>query len=584
MSNIKSFQKILKKHNIDYYIVPTSDFHLSEYTPNHFKQRAFLSGFTGSAGTLVVSQNDAFLWTDGRYFIQAQNQMDKDIKLMKSGEENVPTILEFLISKNKDNIKLGFDGRLIDANYIIDIKRKIPNINLISDIDLVDELWTNRPPLPSNKLYMLDLKYAGEDFKSKINKIRNEMNNKNAKYHLLSTLDDQAWLYNLRGDDILYTKVFLAFTLITNNRCILFIDNNKLDDDIYNYLMSNDITVIDYNNIYNYLSNLKKDSILVDLNTINYKLYESIKNLDIINSPNPTEMLKAIKNDVEINNIKKAHLIDSIAMHKFMYYLKTNHNKIYLDELSLAKYLNNLRKELDGFIDLSFETISAFNENGAIIHYSPTPKSNKEVKGNGLLLVDSGAHYLYGTTDITRTYALGNITDEMKSCATAVLKGMIALSCAKFIKGTSGKMLDKIARDKINEINLDYKHGTGHGVGYMLSVHEGPMRISNANSSSTQIPFTKGMVTSNEPGIYIENKFGIRFENMLLCVQNGENGLNESYCFDTLTYVLIDKDIIDYKMLNEDELNWLNNYNKKSLDLVKNYLTEDELNWFINNI
>ena len=589
MDKISLFQKKMIDNYIDAYIIPTSDYHMSEYVSDFFKSRAYLSGFTGSAGTLVITKDKGYLWTDGRYFIQAATQIEgSPIELMKMGNPGVPTIEEFLVDyfKKDENKTLGFDGKVMPANDMIKLLKALPDsTNVISNVDLVNLVWNNRPELPYSLIYKLSKFFSGRPYEDKIKAVREKMAEDNIDVHIISSLEDQAWLYNLRGNDVLHTPVFLAFTAITPQSNVLFIDNKKIDLIAQKYLDKNEIQVRDYSEIYDYVKQIKGKRVLIDLNKTNYELYNYISYENnsnvVINKTNPTLLMKAIKNPTEIKNIKIAHERDGVAMTKFMYYLKTNFGKTKMTEISVSDYLEGLREKNKGFVDLSFNTICAFNEHAAMMHYSATPETDADIQGSGFLLVDSGGHYMEGTTDITRTFALGKITDKMKVHFTTVLKSVIALDQAVFMKGCNGQNLDILARGPIWKLGIDYKCGTGHGVGYLLSVHEAPNGfrwkiVPERNDSHELVP---GMVTTDEPGIYLENKYGIRTENELLCVEKESNEWGTFYGFETITYCPIDLDAIKVSLLNKEEKDWLNNYHQMVYDLISPSLTPDEAEW-----
>ena len=583
MSNIELFQQLLEKNFIDAYIVFTQDFHKSEYVSDYFKGREFLSGFTGSAGTLLVLKNKAYLWTDGRYFIQAANQIDSNfITLMKMGEEKTPTLIEFLNSTLKDGNVLAFDSRCASTDFVLDLQSKMTShIEYITDIDLLNDIWNDRPSLPFSTLYKLDPFFAGETYLNKLSKIKAKMKAYNANIHIISSLEDQAWLFNLRGLDVAHTPVFLAYTVILEDEVTLFVDQNKLDILVTNYLNENDITVRNYDDFYNFLKTIKEKNILLDFSRANYKIYSSLVDQNnLINKENPTILLKAIKNETEIENIKNAHIKDGVSMVKFMKYLKENYKKIELSEISVSDYLESLRKTNDGFIDLSFNTICGFKEHAAMMHYSANEKTNYNIDTDGMLLVDSGGHYLEGTTDITRTFAMGNISNEEKKHFTIVLKSVINLARAVFLKGSTGLNLDVLARAPIWNELIDYKCGTGHGVGYLLSVHEGPQSFRWKNNTTREPQeLEPGMVITDEPGIYLENKYGIRTENELLVIPKAKNEFGEFYTFETITYCPIDLDCIDVTYLTKDEIDWLNNYHKTVFNLLSPYLNDEEVEW-----
>lgn len=552
-NRISALQDLMQSHQIDAYIIPTTDYHGSEYVNEYFKSRQFMSGFTGSAGTLVVTSDCAWLWTDGRYFIQASAQLEgTGIELMKMGEEGVPSIAEFLhsLSTSASDFTIGFDGRIISAKDALEYVKGCA----FCDIDLVDELWLERPALTSNGTYPLYLDVTGETSQSKLERVREKMQEVGADYHLITSLEEIAWLNNLRGSDIDYTPVFYAFQLISKTE-------SKL------YLLSNET----YDNIYKDLEHLD-GSILLDPEKASYRLYMSASS-HIIEGRDPAQLMMAIKNPVEIQATKNAHLKDGIAMVNFIYWLKASIGVLPISEISAADYLELLRKKQTGFKDLSFETISAYGSHGAIVHYAPNFESNVKLQSAGFLLVDSGAHYSDGTTDITRTIALGPLSDEMKTHYTAVLKAHIALATAKFSKDTTGADLDKIAREPLHRIGLDFKHGTGHGVGHVLSVHEGPQTISPRGGDQVFLP---GMITSNEPGVYLEGKYGIRLENEILCVPE-----DDTLAFETITLCPFDKEAINFEELTSEELIWLKDYHKKVYDLLSPHLDEHPRQWLM---
>ena len=567
---------------MDAYIIPTNDFHGTEYVSDYFKARALLSGFTGSAGTLVVTKKGAYLWTDGRYFIQAEKQIaGRGIELMKMGQPGVKTIEEFLCEYLKGEKTLGFDGRLLDASFCLRLRAKLDsNVKIKCNEDLIELIWKDRPELPYSLIYKLDDYYTGLSYKDKLAKVKEAINKEKADLLIMASLEDQAWLYNLRADDILHTPVFLAFTIISNDQVTLFVDERKVDLSVKKYLDECDIELKPYNAIYNAVRDIKNKRIMMDLNKVNYLIYSSIKdNNTIINHEDPTLLLKAIKNDTEIKNIKATHIKDGLCVTKFMKYLKDNHES--LTEITASDYLKSLRMATHGYVDLSFDTIAAFKEHGAMMHYSATTESDVSLAGDGLFLVDSGGHYLGGTTDITRTFALGNITDEMKMYFTTVLKSVIRLARATFLRGCNGQNLDILARGPIWDLLIDYKCGTGHGVGNLLSVHESPngfrwQRVPERNDSAQLQP---GMITTDEPGIYLEGKYGIRIENEMLCIPKGKTEFGEFLGFETITYTPIDLDCINPDMLTFEEKEWLNNYHQTVFENLSEFFEGEDLEW-----
>lgn len=584
MKNINVLQFILKENNIKAYIIPTADFHNSEYISDYFKVRQYVSGFTGSAGTLVITPDKALLWTDGRYHIQAQKELDSEsFILMKQGLPNVPTIGQYLNEILNDDDVLAFDGRVISASFVQDIINSFTkSITIKSDIDLTDLIWLDRPQLPFSVLYKLDTFFAGVEYSDKLKLVKEKMKEYEADTFILTKLEDQAWLYNLRASDIPHTPVFLSFTIINDGQTILFIEPNKLDSLIERYLNEQDITVKPYFDFYEYLKILRGKNILLDYNSISYQILNilSVGN-NIINKPNPTLLLKSIKNEREILNTKLAHTKDGIAFVKFLRYVKSQALIQENTEYTLGKLVDDLRKDQEGFVDLSFDTICAFKDHGAMMHYKATEEGSYSIDDFGFLLVDSGGHYLEGTTDITRTIAIGSVSDQMKLHYTTVLKSLIALSNAVFLKGCRGVNLDILARGPIWQLLIDYKCGTGHGVGYLLSVHESPngFRWQIVPERNDSAILEEGMITTNEPGIYLENKYGIRLENELLCVSKGKNEFGEFLGFETITYAPFDLDAINEELLSLDEKKWLNTYHQMVYDKLSPSLSIEERKW-----
>lgn len=583
---IKQFQEILKQKNIDAYIVPTSDYHNSEYISDYFKTRAYLSNFTGSAGTLLVTKKDAYLWADGRYHIQASKEIPNSITLMKQGLPEVPNLIDFLKSKEAALLTIGFDGKVVSANLGNKLKEALPGIKFKTDEDIISDIWPDRPKLPFSLLYKLDAFFTGKTFEAKLTEIVRKMKEQECNVHIISSLEDQAWLYNMRANDIEHTPVFLSYTIVLDNQCYLFIDQRKIDKTIEKYLKDNNVIINNYEDFYSFIKLIKNQRILVDFNKINYTTYLLIKdNNKLKNSQDPSLLLKSIKNETEISNIKQAHIKDGVAVVKFLHYVKTKIKQINLSEISVTNVLENFRKQQPGFIDISFNTICAYNEHAAMMHYSANEQTNKTLKPEGFLLVDSGGHYLEGSTDITRTICLGKPTNEMKLHYTTVLKSVIALSEAVFLKGVRGLNLDILARGPIWKLLIDYKCGTGHGIGYLLSVHEAPngFRWQVVPERNDSCILQEGMITTNEPGIYLENKYGIRIENELLCVPKGKSEFGEFLGFETITYAPLDLEVIDTKILTYEERVWIDSYHKKVYDTLSPYLSETERFWLKEN-
>ena len=584
MENIKLFQQKMQTLGIDLFLIPTADYHNSEYISSYFKIREFLTGFTGSAGTLILTQTDALLWVDGRYFIQAAKQIEgKPITLMKMGTPNTPTVLEYIKTFIKENMTIAFDGKMVDTKMALKIKESVPEkVKIIISDDITDTMWNDRPKLPFSLLYKLDEFYSGKSYKDKLNIILQKMEEEKIDTYIISALEDQAWLYNMRGNDVSHTPVFLAYTVITPATTTLFIDQRKIDITINKYLGENDIEVKNYTEIFEHLKTIRNKHVLINPNKVNYAIYNGISNNNntITMHSDFTSLMKAIKNDTEIKNTKIAHIKDGVAVFRLMNYLKSSYEKKQdISELSLSDTIEKYRREQEGFIDLSFDTICAFNEHGAMMHYKATTESSSKVTGNGLLLIDSGGHYFEGTTDITRTFSVGRISDRMKVHYTTVLKSVINLSKAIFLKGCSGLNLDILARGPIWDLLLDYKCGTGHGVGNLLSVHEGPngfrWQVVPEREDSAQLE--PGMITTNEPGIYLENKYGIRIENEMLCVKKETNDFGTFYGFETITYAPIDLDPVKVSMLTKEEKDWLNDYHQMVFENLSPQLEKDEI-------
>ncbi len=575
---IKEFQKLLKEKKIDYYIVPTDDDHQSETVGEHFQSRAYLSGFTGSAGTLLVKQDSAYLWTDGRYFIQAAKQLEDGITLMKMAQKDVPTLLDFLSNDVKDGQVIGFDGQTMTCQFILDLEEKLDVDYHLENIDLMKEFWVDRPAMSNNKAYIYDQKYHGLSAHEKIEIIQEYMKENDCQSHIVSSLDDIAWIFNIRGSDIPHSPTVMAFALITLEQSYLYLQSGTYDLDMVKAYQQENILIKSYYQIYDDVASLK-GRVLLNTNNINYQLFSQIE-CDIVDGMNPSQAFKAIKNEVEIKNTKNAHIKDGVAMTKFMYWLKTNYGKVPMDEISIADKVASFRQQQDLFTDLSFTTICGWNQNAALMHYHATDEDHATVEGNGFLLIDSGGQYLDGTTDITRTYALGEITPIQKKHYTMVLQGMLALQNAHFLDGASGLSLDILARTPMWEEDIDYQCGTGHGVGHFLNVHEGPQGIRpRPRLQGEECKLEAGMIVTDEPGIYLEGQYGIRIENELLCVNGVENEYGQFMHFDVLTYVPIDLDAIDVSLLTYKEKQWLNDYHQAVYDKISPYLTDEEKTW-----
>lgn len=582
---LKELRAQMQERGIDIYIVPTSDFHQSEYVGEYFKARKYMTGFTGSAGTAVITKEEAGLWTDGRYFIQAEKQLEgSTVKLFKMGEEGVPKVEEYVKDHLTEGSCIGFDGRVMDAKsgekYAKMAEEK--KAALYVKEDLVGNIWKDRPQLPANKVWILEDAYAGRSMADKIADVRTKMQKEGADIHILSSLYDIAWLLNLRGGDIDHVPVFLSFVSIEKEQILLFVNSQILDKEVRDYLEKNHVTIRPYEDIYTYAQNLQKVKVLISAEETNYRIAECIReHAEVLEGENPSLMLKAVKNEIELKNTREAHLKDAVAVTKFMYWLKTNIGKMEISEISASDYLEERRKEQEHYLDLSFDTISAYGPHGAMMHYSATKESNAVLKPEGFLLVDSGGHYLEGTTDITRTFALGALTDEEKQHFTAVCRSNMNLANAKFLYGCCGINFDILARGPLWDLGIDYRCGTGHGVGHILNVHEGPngfrWKIVPERNDSGKLE--EGMITTDEPGVYIEGKYGIRTENELICVKDEKNEYGQFMRFENITYVPIDLDAILPEEMSAKERRELNEYHQMVYEKVSPYLTDEEREW-----
>lgn len=583
---IENIRDLMKEKTIYAYIVPSSDYHQSEYVGDYFKSREFMSGFTGSSGTLIISMDEAGLWTDGRYFIQAENELkDSGIKLFKMGEEGVPTIEEYLLEKLPKNSTLGFDGRVMSVKEGQSLANKLAfkGINIEYKYDLVNDIWEDRCSLPTEKAFLLGVEYSGEGFSDKLSRIRAVMKEKKATTHILASLDDIAWLFNIRGRDVKSNPVVLSYAVITIDSVYLFIDKNKIGKDIRAELSKENVQIKGYEEVYEFIKNIDENEVvLIDTSKVNYAIYNNIpSNVQKIEERNPSILFKSIKNEIELKNIRNSHIKDGVAFTKFMYWLKNNIGKIEITEISATQKLEAFRREQDKFIEPSFSTIAAYKDHAAMMHYSATEESNYKLEPRDLFLVDSGGQYFDGTTDITRTIALGPIPENVRKDFTNVVRGMIRLSKAKFLYGCRGYNLDILARGPLWEEGIDYKCGTGHGIGFVLNVHEGPngFRWKVREDIDDSCILEEGMVTTNEPGVYVENSHGIRIENEIVVRKAEKNEYGQFMDFEVITFAPIDLDAIDESLILKDEKVYLNNYHKQVYDKISPYLNEEEKQW-----
>ena len=588
---LAALKAAMKEADIDCYIIPTSDYHNSEYVSEYFMVRKYFSGFTGSAGTLVVLKDKAALFTDGRYFIQAAKQLQgSDITLMKMGEPKVPTLEEYVRQELKEGENIGFDGRVITAGDGLAFEKTAMEKGgkVIFHLDLAEKIWKDRPALLFTPVFVLKEEYSGESCDDKLKRLREKMKEEGAAVHLLTTLDDIAWLFNLRAKDVASCPVLLSYAVITMDEAILFAGERAFDETVRKYLAEHHITLKPYDDFYTYVADLvktgPKEKLLVCENRINYRLKKELGDAVIVDRANPTTLMKAVKNSTEQENLRKVHLMDGVAVTKFMYWLKTNVGKVPMTEVSASDYLESLRGSNPTYIEPSFATICAYGANGAIIHYTATPESYSEIQAKGMLMVDSGGHYYEGSTDITRTFVLGEITEEMRQHFTLVARAMLRLKSTKFLYGCKGVNLDLAAREVFWEKGLDYKHGTGHGVGYLLNVHEGPnsFRYKVLPGSDNDWIFEEGMVTTDEPGIYIEGSHGVRIENELLCRKGEKNEYGQFMEFEDLTYVPIDLDGLDVSAMENSEIQVLNRYHRTVYEKLAPFFDGEELEWLKN--
>lgn len=587
---IAGLRHLMAKHGMNAYLILSGDFHASEYVGDYFKCREYMSGFDGSAGTLLVTETEAGLWTDGRYFIQAEEQLrDTGITLWKTGEPGVPPLIEYIEKCLCPGQCLGYDGRTVSIAYAAQLKRRLKSKHIVyqEKLDLVGELWQDRPPLSEEPVWLLEERYSGRSRVEKLQDLRQQMQQQDVAVYLLTTLDDIAWLYNFRGNDVSYNPVALAYTLVTQDQAILYIAQNALDEQVREILMQDQIILRPYLQIYDDLAEMAAgQKILLDQRYVNVALASCIpENATMVCHPNLTQETKACKNQTEMNNMRQAHIQDGVAVTRLIYWLKQQQGTAALEngsitELGVARQLEEYRNVWEDYIGQSFAPIIAVGEHGAIVHYEPTERTDIPLKMDTMVLMDTGGHYLQGTTDITRTVVLGKAAREQQELYTAVLCGNLRLGNAYFKYGYSGTHLDYLAREPLWRLGLDFKHGTGHGVGYLLNVHEGPqgIRYKEAGNHIGTV-LQEGMITSNEPGVYLEGKYGIRLENLMLCVKDQQTDMGDFMRFETLTMVPFDRDAILPECMGEQELACLNAYHAVVYQTLSPYLNEAEKEW-----
>ncbi|HEY1024261.1 MAG TPA: aminopeptidase P family protein [Sphingobacteriaceae bacterium] len=578
---LDAIREQMNADGVSAYIIPSADPHISEYLPDHFKCITFASGFTGSAGTLVITLDHAGLWTDFRYFVQAEEQLkDSGYSLMKLQAQGMPEYINWLSERLEKGSTVAFDGKLVSVQLAEVLYGQLASkgVWLLSDRDYLDAIWKKRPELPKSAAYLIDESITGQSITNKISEVRRAIEREGARYHLISSLDDIAWLFNIRGSDVKCNPVVLAFALITPERVSLFIDQEKLNAEEKALLTDEGVSLEPYTGVNAALSAVPAGStIFIDPKRNCFTLSRLLENgVNVVQGTNPTTVFKARKNQVEIDNTRQTMLKDGVALTKFFKWLEENIGKQKITEISVADRLYQFRAEQKGFIGESFDTIAGYREHGALPHYKATTDSDAELQTEGLFLVDSGGQYWGGTTDITRVVSLGNPTDEERRDYTLVLKGMIDGSTARFPKGSRGYQIDAITRKPLWEHGINYGHGTGHGVGYFLNVHEGP-HVFNASNLPTEIEL--GMITSVEPGIYRPGKHGVRIENLVLTIEDEQNEFGQFYTFETLTVALIDTAPVKKELLEEKHITWLNNYNKRVKEELGPFLTNDERIW-----
>ena len=581
VERLSALRKCMQDKHIDMYIVPTADFHQSEYVGEHFKARAYITGFTGSAGTAVITLHDAKLWTDGRYFLQAAKQLEgTGVTLMKMFEPGVPTIEEYLEAELKSGQTLSFDGRVVSVGegdaYASIAKKNGAKIDYQED--LIDAIWTDRPPLSDKPAWFLEEKYSGESSKSKLSRIRKEMEDAGCDTHIVSTLDDICWTLNIRGNDIDFFPLVLSYAIIRKDSFELYIDERKLDDKLKSILKKDDVILHPYNDIYEDVEKLPENAtVLIDKAKLNYAIFNNIPaSVSIVNKRNPEILMKALKNPVEVENIKKAEIKDSVAHIRFMKWLKENLGKIRITEMSASEKLDEFRAEMGNFIRDSFEPISSYGPHSAIVHYSSSPETDVELKEGSLYLSDTGAGFYEGSTDITRTYALGEVPEKMKEDFAIVAISNLQLANAKFLQGSTGLTLDILARKPFWDRGMNYNHGTGHGVGYLLNIHEGPAGFRYKFRAGETEEIQEGMVITDEPGLYIEGSHGIRLENELLARKGVQNEYGQFLYFETITLIPFDLDAINPAILDEENKKLLNEYHKRVYEEIAPHLNEEE--------
>lgn len=578
-------RELMKREHLSAFIFPSTDAHQSEYVADHWRGREWISGFNGSAGTAVVTMKSAALWTDSRYFLAAEEQLeDAEYQLMRLKMEGTPTITEWLGKELQDvqSPEVGLDGMVNSYNYVKDLSyslRKLGGITLRTNLDPLEQIWENRPSLPANPVEIQPLEYAGETLASKVVRIRKSLRELHADGMLVSALDDIAWTLNLRGTDVHCNPVFVSYLLIESDKVSLFVDDNKLSPEVKQYLQDNQVSLYNYNKVEKCLESYSEYNILLDGDETSYYLWKTVKCQEIVAAASPIPAMKAVKNKAEIEGYRSAMLKDGVAMVKFLKWLKPAVEAGGQTEISIDEKLTSLRAEQKLFRDISFDTIAGYAQHGAIVHYEATPETDVVLKPEGLILIDSGAQYQDGTTDITRTIALGAVSEEMKHIYTLVLKAHIQLELVKFPDGASGTQLDAVGRECMWREGYNFLHGTGHGVGSYLCVHEGPHQI---RMEWMPTPLRAGMTLTDEPGLYLAGKFGVRIENTVLISDYMSTEFGKFLQIEPLTLCPIDTTPIDVDMLLPEEIDWLNAYHHSVYEKLSPFLDEEEKIWLEN--
>lgn len=583
-ARLQRLRELMKDRGLAAYLIPTDDFHSSEYVGEYFKAREYMSGFTGSAGTLAVLEKQAALWTDGRYFIQAEEQLrGSSILLMKAGQPGVPALGEYLEAHLAKGSKVGFDGRCVTKQFVDRIADKTRGKEIVfcGEEDLVALIWDDRPNLSARPVWELDKRYAGLSREEKLSMVRDKLKEQGADRLLVTALDEIAWLLNLRGGDVRNTPVFLAYLLMDETRAVLYAQSQIFPEDIRRKLEQAGVAIAPYEAIEAGVKALPAGvRLLADGRRVNYRLLHAIPaKVEWIDGASPIEGLKAVKTPEEMEHMRQAHIKDGAALTRFMWWLKTHAAGEQITEMGAASQLEAFRKAQEGYLGPSFDPIIAYGAHGAIVHYEATPETDAVLQPRGLCLADTGGHYLEGTTDVTRTIALGEITEEERHAYTIVLRGHLNLAAARFLYGACGQNLDILAREPLWAEGLDFNHGTGHGVGYLLNVHEGPQSFRWRMREAEYVPLEEGMVISNEPGFYLEGRFGIRHENLMLCRKGERNEYGQFMYLEPLTMAPFDRDAIDRTLLTERELALLNAYHEKVYETLAPHLEGDALAW-----